>query len=764
MLSGHWDLSPVKPVQVLLLVLGLLISVGIGVVHTYPPDPSELTAPFSNFSSARAMPYVSKIAAKPHPTGTVQNTEVRNYLIGQLKAMGFNPEVQSALIVSPQQHYVGRVHNIVLHVPGKTAGKALMLSAHYDSVHTGPGAADDGASVAAILETLRALKAHFPLRNDLICLFTDSEETGLLGADAFVKQHPLAKNIGLALNFEYRGNRGAFMMFETSQGNGKLVQGLADAVPFVLANSLMYEVYKYLPNDTDMSVFKQAGIVGMNFAAINGLVSYHTQLDTPGSLDQGTLQQEGEIMLGLVKYFGNISLDDLAADDQVYFDLPGLGVMHYPVNWVIPLNSLLFLAFITLTTVGLQTERLVIRRVLLAGLLFPGIVLVLALTSHLLWLAILKIHPDYLTFAQGDIYNNHWYLLAFVLINIGLFRLFQSCIFSYLTPLDFTFGAMAFWLLISFLSADWLPGANFMLFWPLAGMLPALAIIMFSKDKICPAFPVIVIFFGGMPGVIIYTSLLKEIYSALTPHMISVVIVCLVLLLGLLTPLATLFGSAKCWLGFFLIAGFSALVAGSMTSGFDGNHPRQHNLFYAFNGQEQKAYWLSSDKRPNRWTSTFFSEVSGMRFLPEIFGNQLLKWWVSPAPLLPLTPPIIENLGEEAVPDGRKIKVKIRSSRSAPKMKIFVEGTEVLSSKVSGQAYTSSMQPHWNLNTVGLHNEDLTIEFIVPPAKPLVVRAMDLGYGNEEILPTAMPATLIHSPTEFSNTVIAVNTRFYNSR
>jgi len=55
----------------------------------------------------------------------------------------------------------------------------------------GPGAADDGAAVAAVLETVRALRTQAPLRNDLVVLLIDGEENGLLGAQAVVRDDPL---------------------------------------------------------------------------------------------------------------------------------------------------------------------------------------------------------------------------------------------------------------------------------------------------------------------------------------------------------------------------------------------------------------------------------------------------------------------------------------------------------------------------------------------------------------------------------------------
>jgi Zn-dependent M28 family amino/carboxypeptidase len=84
--------------------------------------------------------------------------------------MGLRPEVQTTTVVNHTGTplIAGTVHNIVARLQGTEQSKALLLVAHYDSVPTGPGASDDGAAVAAMLETLRALKASTPLRNDVI--------------------------------------------------------------------------------------------------------------------------------------------------------------------------------------------------------------------------------------------------------------------------------------------------------------------------------------------------------------------------------------------------------------------------------------------------------------------------------------------------------------------------------------------------------------------------------------------------------------------
>jgi len=113
-----------------------------------------------------------------------------------------------------------------------------MLCAHYDSVSTSPGVADNASGVAVVLEALRALMCGPLLDRDVVALLDDGEEDGSLGAVTFVKEHPWAKEVGVVINLDARGNSGPSIMFETSDGNGWLIRQYSQAVPHPLATSL----------------------------------------------------------------------------------------------------------------------------------------------------------------------------------------------------------------------------------------------------------------------------------------------------------------------------------------------------------------------------------------------------------------------------------------------------------------------------------------------------------------------------------------------
>ena len=72
----------------------------------------------------------------------------------------------------------------------------------------------------------------------------------------------------------------------------------AGKAPWSVSNSLMYSIYKMLPNDTDLTVFRENGkIQGFNFAFIDDHFDYHTSQDKYEHLDPKTLAHQGTCLL-----------------------------------------------------------------------------------------------------------------------------------------------------------------------------------------------------------------------------------------------------------------------------------------------------------------------------------------------------------------------------------------------------------------------------------------------------------------------------------
>jgi hypothetical protein len=302
-----------------------------------PPEVIPKDAPPTAFSAERARLELERVLGEgaPRPVGSAAADAARQRIVARLRELGYAPSVQDAFACG-EIRSCARVRNILALRPGREMGKLVVLSAHYDSVGAGPGASDDGMGVAAQLEIARALAASPPARNGVLFLFNDGEEVGLLGAEAFISEHPLAARVGAVVNVEARGTTGPSFMFELSEPNGWLVRLYAANVRRPATNSVAYAVYRLLPNDTDLTVYRRAGLAGLNFAIIGGEPRYHTPRDDVAHADQGSLQHHGDNALAMARALAETDLDARPAGEDVFFDLFALRTLCWPLSWMRP--------------------------------------------------------------------------------------------------------------------------------------------------------------------------------------------------------------------------------------------------------------------------------------------------------------------------------------------------------------------------------------------------------------------------------------------
>jgi hypothetical protein len=587
--------SMIGPLQLLILAL----CIGISLYQLRPPVAQPLDAPAAAFSSARAMTHIVAIAQEPRPIGSQAHDRIRDYIIGELGRLGLKPEVQKATVLttllgSPLR--AGSVQNIVARVEGTNSSKGILLAGHYDSVNTGPGASDSGATVAAMLETARALRANPPLKNDVIFLFTDGEEEGLLGSKAFVDEHPLAKQIGLAMNFEERGTSGPSLLFETSSANGWLIDQFAQVAPHPFASSLFYEVYRILPVRTDFVTFREAGYDGLSFAYIDSYPNYHSVLDDISNVDEGSMQHHGIYMLALARHFGNLDLTQIRSNDAIYFDIWGLFLVHYPATWGTFLSILVVVLYVAVVGLGLRLRRLTLRGLALGLLAFLGALILAPLIVTLIWRAIVMLHSQYMWMHRGEPYNSIFYRVALVALAIAVVSLLYMWLHQRISLPDLMMGALTWWLLLLVAATIFAPTASYLFMWPLLASLIGLAIFFSSKQPDVPG-RYLALALSAIFGIVLVVPIISLLFTALTLQLAGAPIVLLVLLLGLLCPLITLITSANRRLvhGSLLLISAAFLVGGSLTAGFDKQHPKPNSVFYGLDADSGQAIWASTD-------------------------------------------------------------------------------------------------------------------------------------------------------------------------
>src|ERR1700736_5605966 len=176
-----------------LALAGIALLLTATLVAYRPPPPLGSNASPGVFSAYRADVILQDLVgdASRHPVGSPAGARIRETIVRRLSALGYTPELQSGFVCNAG--VCGNPVNIVATLgPGSAEKKDLiLLAAHYDSVPAGPGASDDGAGVATVLEIARILAARPRPPHPVALLLTDGEEAGLFGALLFVQQPPL---------------------------------------------------------------------------------------------------------------------------------------------------------------------------------------------------------------------------------------------------------------------------------------------------------------------------------------------------------------------------------------------------------------------------------------------------------------------------------------------------------------------------------------------------------------------------------------------
>ena len=333
----------------IVLVVVLMLSGWLTAISLRTPMPLSTNTASDQFSAMRARVDLDWLAARAHPTGSPALQQVRIELINRLASLGLQVSTQPALVVNGSRSgsaVAARLENVIGVLPGADrSAPALLLMAHIDTVPNSPGAADDSIGVVSMIEIARLLSAGSAPQRDVIFLFTDGEEIGLLGAVAFFEQNPLAKHVGMVLNLEARGSSGRVSMFQTGSDNAAMIDVYARAARNPEASSLTSFAYRHMPNDTDFTVALKHGLPGLNFAIVGDQFDYHSASATSANLDLGSLQQMGDQALSISRELA-ISTDlPSASSDAVYADVFGFWLIHYPawVGWLLLAASALLL-------------------------------------------------------------------------------------------------------------------------------------------------------------------------------------------------------------------------------------------------------------------------------------------------------------------------------------------------------------------------------------------------------------------------------------
>lgn len=663
-----------KAIAVLLMVIAIYWSFSA----ITPSNISSIDAPNDTFSTHRALIHLKEISKQQHFLGSTAHAEVRNYILKTLQDIGLETQTQEGYAID-ESGELSKPINILAKLKGRENGKALLLLTHYDSEpHSSYGASDAGTGVVTILEGLRAFIAQNKTpKNDILVLFSDSEEIGLNGADLFVNQHPWAKDIGLVLNFEARGSGGPSIMFmETNKGNANVIKAFAEAdLKYPFGSSLFYSIYKMLPNDTDLTRFREdADIDGLNFAFIDDHYDYHTTLDNYERLDRESLEHQGSYLMPLLAYFSEADLSKLKSiDDQVYFNVPVFKMVTYPFSWILPMFILAVLIFIGLVAYGFKKRTLGLKPVGRGFVAFLITLVSCGLVGVFGWKLVLLIYPEYKEMLHGFTYNGHTYIGAFICLSIAICLLVYSKVYKPQNGASLMVAPLLFWLIICGGVAFALKGASFFSIPVFFGLLSFWVLLRRKQPK------TIRMTLLSFPALTIFVPLIWLFPIGLGLKLLVATTVLLALVFGLLISVFHVFRHKKRWSYVFFFLAFCLLVSAHFKSDFTRQRPKPNSLVYVLNTDDNTAIWGTYDNVLDDWTAHFFDgKPSGTKedavFISK-YSSRLRH--IKKTGVVDIPQPIIEISNDTVISNEKSLEICITPQRNVHRIEVFADTSYV---------------------------------------------------------------------------------------
>ncbi len=631
-------------------------------------------------------------------------------------------------------YWTGTAQNIAVRLEGRQSTGTLLVMAHYDSVPTGPGAADDGAGTAAMLEILRGLKSTPPLMNDVVAVFTDGEEAGFVGAQAFLDEHPWAKQVRLALALDFSGDCGPAVLFGVTHPNGWLIREFRNAATRARASSL---VDAFLPSESvpgDIWPYQHVGIPGTMVSNFGCDAGYHTMADSAENIDQRSIQHPGGAALALIRHFGNMGLKGRATDDVVYFMFLHL-LLYYPTRWVKPLGALTLTALLAVLALGLGRKRLTIGRCLLSLLFWVVACLAAFLLVGGIWWAMKAAglaKPIFLTFYNGPAFGVALLLLGSAII-LGSYALFRNR----LCPDPLAAGGLLYYTAFLIFTSFAAQGGTYLFLWPLfLGVIAVGGLLLAPPGALTARFVALAL---AVPiTILLVDHIAFNLLGSAGDLQAAVSTIGAGLLLALLAPELEVLTDRTCWT-IPLVAGLAGLIALGFAvhgSRYDPRHPRADSIAYWLDSDAGKAAWLSFDKAPDAWTSQF------LRGTPERtkFGRlgllaQLPVTKVE-APALKLPTPEVTVLGDSTDGQSRTLRLRIVSRRQARRVWVEVQNAGVVRGTVNGKPIpvrdADTRSKSWSFLYTALASEGIEVALTMQGAENPEMTVTDQSDGLPE--------------------------------
>lgn len=725
------------------VVLMLVLAASLRAME--PPKPLGADAPLDRFSESRARDIVYQLSEQigRRVNGTSAYARAVEYLDAELRKIpGVEAEIYpgSGTYVHrlfPASPIVYRNLNVLGRLPGKNR-EAILLDAHFDTLQDSAGAADDAAGVACILEVVRALAREAPLDRSILVNLNGGEESGLLGAAAFLK-HPWAEAVHAYIYLEALPGGKAFLI-GAGPNQPWLAKAYAQVVSAPVGNIVGQELTQsgLLPFNGDFQPFHAAGLVGLDIAMTGDAYRVHTELDRLEALQPGGLQHLGDATLAVTRVLANRNTALRSTTEPVvYYDLVGKTMVAYPIR-VARVLGVVALSALVLLLVSFRARRRISLMHVLGACGWHGLALLVAVLAALLPAVGLRwMHRGIGWFGTP------WLLIVSSVLPASAGFLFVHGAWRYRAmsrcgadpervALTAWMGGVVFWgglLLLATLKGI---GAGYIaLSWVLGGVVGALVGTFAPRARWLGAL------IGLVPGALVTTELACWTTVNFVPMVgmfpVSVPVDGVVVgfvaavtgLIGILSVCAPCRkGGARGAAVVCALAGLAGILASALHFPYSPTHPKRLAAIQA-GDSDNSALLLASSGADGM--DPLLSFIPDARPAPATWPTLKMKRvsHLLPAPLPAMAAPRLEVISERFEPSSNERHVRIHLDGTSPHLTLSIP-----KAALAGWSATKQLVPlpaaesHYHLNLEGVPSSGVELELDLRDTRPVEIELL----------------------------------------
>jgi hypothetical protein len=356
------------------------------------------------------------------------------------------------------------------------------------------------------------------------------------------------------------------------------------------------------------------------------------------------------------------------------------------------------------------------------------------------------LHAQWLS--PGNIADSVPYAALLVMAVVAAWCALYALLRKKFAPHSLLLGSAFIWVVAAVAAAWFMPGASYVLLWPVAGSIAASFALPGAGGRVAAVGGGRALLVGlcAVPASIILWPLIATFVTAmgLTPEFgVALALLTVFTTASLAAPTEVMTEGRRWWPALVtLTVSIVCLGTGMAVTGWSATHPQPVNMLYVLNADAGKAHWAARMDPPDAWALQYLGSnpTTGRppALVPPWSRVQGVPGYLrAEAPLVDLAAPSATLVASTTVDggQGRTLTIHVKPAAEGRMLNVWTNGATVLDATIDGKAVGLSTAPRaaddtaWSVDFANATSDGAMLTLTVKGLNRLTVAVLDRSAG-----------------------------------